>query len=279
MRVRRVSMGTTAPGRIPMRFSWRFAFLLLLPVTPFSAEAESVANGSTCFSERIVTEVSGFSRHGDIGLASGQNIHLADIALPEREPWRNEAFRKLKSLVGKQVEVSFDGKADRWSRHRATVEFSGQDVASQLVDGGLALVDSGESGVLCNPTLLEIEQRARDRQAGFWSKRSTQTLSALAPEMILKHEGRFALVEGHIIGVGIRKKWTYLNFGRDWKSDFTVSISSAVWAKMQESGLNAETLKGKSVRVRGIIRQWNGPSLEILAPEMLEITDRVRDRT
>ena len=39
---------------------------------------------------------------------------------------------------------------------------------------------------------------------------------------------------------------------------------------MAERGLDAATLKGQRVRARGILEPWQGASLTIVLPEMME---------
>jgi hypothetical protein len=90
-------------------------------------------------------------------------------------------------------------------------------------------------------------------------------------ERLTKLIGQFALVEGRVRGVGERRERTYLNFGADWTSDFTVTIPKRSWALMRERGVSATSLKGARVRVRGIVEEWQGVALEITAAGMLEV--------
>ena len=83
--------------------------------------------------------------------------------------------------------------------------------------------------------------------------------------------GRFAIVEGVVRSVGERRDRTYLNFGRDWKDDMTVTIPKRTWTTLVERGLSAAALKGKRVRVRGVLEEWQGVAMEITAADMLEV--------
>jgi hypothetical protein len=84
------------------------------------------------------------------------------------------------------------------------------------------------------------------------------------------------LVEGRIQSVGERQTRTYLNFGRDWASDFTIIIPKRTWGLMAAQGMTAAALKGRSVRARGVIEEWQGPALTVTAPAMIEILDHER---
>jgi hypothetical protein len=79
-----------------------------------------------------------------------------------------------------------------------------------------------------------------------------------------------------VISVGERRERTYLNFGRDWSKDFSVTIPRRIWRVLKERGIDATTLQGREVRVRGIIEVRRGPTLELTVPETLELADAVR---
>ena len=63
----------------------------------------------------------------------------------------------------------------------------------------------------------------------------------------------------------------YLNFGEDYKTDFTISIDRTAWSMFTESGLDPLSLEGKIVLVRGWIKDFNGPLIEVTHPEQIEI--------
>jgi hypothetical protein len=61
-----------------------------------------------------------------------------------------------------------------------------------------------------------------------------------------------------------------LNFGEHWAEDFTIVIPRKTWKLMGERGLDAAALKGQRIRARGILEPWQGTSLTLLMPEMIE---------
>jgi len=81
-------------------------------------------------------------------------------------------------------------------------------------------------------------------------------------------------VEGRVRSVGERERRTYLNFGRAWSEDFTVTIPKRSWTILAGDGVSASGLRGRPVRVRGVLEEWNGPALTLSAPDALEILDR-----
>jgi len=70
---------------------------------------------------------------------------------------------------------------------------------------------------------------------------------------------------------------TYINFGDDWKRDFTVAISSKY--KVNFKGLDWKflSLENKWIRIRGQLRTYNGPYMELYFPEQIEFLEHGTD--
>ena len=81
---------------------------------------------------------------------------------------------------------------------------------------------------------------------------------------------RTGLVEGVVTSVSDRANWTFVNFGADWRTDFTVAISARDRRRVAAT-LDLATLAGKRIRVRGWIREWNGPLIEVDVAEQIEV--------
>ena len=65
----------------------------------------------------------------------------------------------------------------------------------------------------------------------------------------------------------------YLNFGRDWSRDLTVTIGIADVEVFEAEGGPLDILAGQRVRVRGWLRQWDGPWIRVDHPEQIELLD------
>jgi hypothetical protein len=67
--------------------------------------------------------------------------------------------------------VAQQPEPDRWGRLRATLALTDResrlDLARDLVDLGLAIVDVGEADLFCTPELLGVESAARSRALVF----------------------------------------------------------------------------------------------------------------
>ncbi len=65
----------------------------------------------------------------------------------------------------------------------------------------------------------------------------------------------------------------YLNFGEDWKTDFTIYLSPRTRRLFEREGLDIEDFEGHVVRVRGWLDSYNGPEIEATHPEQIEVLD------
>ena len=155
----------------------------------------------------------------------------------------------------------------------ATTDAGPVDLNRALVAVGLALVDAGEADRLCQGGLLAAEGRARDWGLGLWRLERYKPVAADDLERLKGLVGQFALIEGRVRSVGERQQRTYLNFGADWNTDLTITIPKRTWQTMRDRGVTAAYLRGRRVRARGMVEEWRGPAITIMAPEMLEIVD------
>jgi hypothetical protein len=68
------------------------------------------------------------------------------------------------------------------------------------------------------------------------------------------------------------RRWAYINFGADWRKDFTVSIRRRDLRDFRKAwGERLKKLEGKAVRVRGWLRLRNGPMIEATHAEQIEV--------
>ena len=130
----------------------------------------------------------------------------------------------------------------------------------------------------CAAELLSRENTARKAKLGLWADPTYRVFDAQAPASVLAQRGRFAVVEGDIELVRQSGATIYLNFGRRWSEDFTVTIQKRNERIFTASGLDVMRLGGSRVRVRGFVeaRGTTGASPWIAAerPEQIETVKR-----
>lgn len=116
--------------------------------------------------------------------------------------------------------------------------------------------------------LLSTERKARSTSVGGWQE--FQIWPAANP-LKIPDTFTFQIVEGQVVDVKIYKGIVYLNFGENWKEDFTAAIPSHLKAKFKKENWNFDELVNMSIRVRGFVRSYNGPYMEIEWPTQIEI--------
>ncbi len=83
--------------------------------------------------------------------------------------------------------------------------------------------------------------------------------------------GSFQLVMGRVRETAEVDERIYLNFGENWRKDFTVTIPPAHTERFHAAGMDPLELAGRWIRVRGWIEDYNGPMIEATHPEQIEV--------
>jgi hypothetical protein len=122
--------------------------------------------------------------------------------------------------------------------------------------------------------LLARERAARKAKLGLRAISYYDSLDADNPADVLAERGRFALVEGKVVSVRESGATIYVNFGRRWTEDFTVTILKRNERSFAAAGVEPKRLSGRRVRVRGWIEERGGPWIEAARPEQIELIDR-----
>ena len=244
--------------------------LALLPHTLGSeTRAESVRVGEVLDGETLRLE-------------DGRELRLSGIRAP-RNPldrpadtvWRfAERSRALLGalVLGQELRLAFDGA--RSDRHgRVLAHAYGRDevwLQGALLSAGLARVDSRADGRALVEEMLALERVARDAGRGMWRSRLYAVRQAGDAE---RHSGSFELVEGRVLAVAVVRGRAFLNFGEDWRRDFTVSLLPDVRRRFEAEGVDPRGYDRRRVRVRGWITWWNGALIEVTHPEQIEVLE------
>ena len=200
-----------------------------------------------------------------IVLEDGRTVRLAGIEVPGEA-----ALPAGTALVLKRLGVA---ETDRYGRLTAHV-FIGDGperwFQADLVRRGLARV-ARVGDASCARTLFAAEQVARAAKLGLWAEPYYVMTKAEDPAEVLRSRGRFTLVEGKVASVRESGGTIYVNFGRRWSEDFTVTIAKRNERAFSAAGLEPKTLAGRRVRIRGWIEERGGPWVEAARPEQIEV--------
>lgn len=227
---------------------------------------ESLALGETVLAESAID--------GDtIRLAGGKQLRLVGILAPkDDEPLAETAKKTLDKLVrGKRLILAAEVGPDRYGRKRAHVAIEGSDnwLQAEMLIRGLARVFTQPDAAAAAKDLLALEMSARHERLGLWADKRYQLRQA---DQFIP-AGRFEIVEGRVLATGRGTGKTYVNFGPDWKTDFTITVNSEAAKRLRQARLTPKKLEGQRLRVRGYVTLTNGPMIDLSHPEQLELLD------
>jgi endonuclease YncB( thermonuclease family) len=217
-------------------------------------------------------------------LDDGTVVRLAGIAAPKRalgkpegepSPLADQAHSALENLIAGQNVTLAPAAAnpDRHGRIHAEVrQTSGALVQAALLSAGTARVRPSPDESLCLEPLLAIERSARASRRGIWSGPDYATRMADDPS-IVGRSGHYELVEGRVVSVGHGARLVFLNFGRDFRSDFTIMIENAAAGRFAEAGTPLDGLANRRIRVRGFLEESGGPAIRVSDPAEIELLD------
>lgn len=237
-------------------------------------EACAISSGETQGVVRIIDAET-------IALDDGTEVRLIG-ALPSRgldAASDGLAVAAIEDAVrGRFVELRYGGRrSDRYGRRLAQVFVIDGDtrgwLQGQLVESGRARAYALPGNEACLKDLLVREQVARLNGRGIWSDSPYRVRNSSQTRELLALRGRFAVVEGKVQKVAASGGRTYLNFGNDWKWDFTATVPPAVMRAKPEAQMFLNSLEGRDVRVRGWIERRNGPLVELSSLDEIEVLE------
>lgn len=196
----------------------------------------------------------------ELELKDGRVLRLADIRAAGPE-----AAAYLQAHIAGHALILNDAATDRYGRVTATIfaEHQTQSVGDDMLAQGLAFVYPATGDV---DALLAAERRARAAGIGYWSV-SRDITAADAKKL----EGGYGFVVGTVVkGVRVKNKF-YLDFGTDWRNDFSVAIAAHDLRAFRAADKDPAAMEGRHLRVRGWVTCDHGPAMTLTDPHQLEI--------
>lgn len=269
--------------RNPFRKFCRVGLSLALTVSALAFQSGfTTANAAPCAANQLDLGpraiVEAITPEGGLIASKGLEIRLAGISLPRQEhghepaqPLAGLARRELAELtVGKSVAL-YQGpkRRDRYDRTLAHPCLEdGTWIQGWLLERGLALVATTRDTAPLAREMLKIERGVRNRKTGIWAERFFRIRN---PHETRRDIDTYQIVEGRVVSAVIIKGRAYLNFGQDWRTDFTFSVSPRDRGRFERAGIDFATLNARRVRGRGWVTLRNGPLIELTHPEQLEV--------
>lgn len=274
-------MGCTArPSARPLRIVGAAAALVTALSGPSSGADADVISFGACRQEKIgAAVVSALEDERTFRLEDGRTARLAGIETSTPPGIAEQTRYALQAiLVGHPVTLRRIGpETDRYGRIMvqifATEDGADRWVQSDLVARGQALVGARVGDRACAAELLSRERHARDAKLGLWAEPGYVIRRAEDAESLAADDGRFAIVEGRVLSVRESGATVYVNFGRRWVHDFAIIVSKRNERSFAAAGLEPKRLEGRRIRVRGWVEVRNGPAIEAVRPEQIEVLD------
>lgn len=215
-----------------------------------------------------------------VTLDDGRSVRLVGIQAPKLPlgrpgfvawPLADQARRKAIDLcMGKTVRLAYGGaRQDRYGRALAHL-FVGTDtwVQGEMLTQGLARVYTFADNRALAADMYALEAEARSARRGIWGDPFYRIRE---PENVARDVGTFQVVEGRVFRAARVRTRVFLNFAEDWRSDFTILIAARLLPAFEAAGVDLLGLAGRRVRVRGWVKEWNGPMIEATHPEQIEV--------
>lgn len=216
-----------------------------------------------------------------VRVGNGREVRLVGLQGPKLPlgrpnfrawPLAEEARAHLVGLVEKRdVTLHFGGaREDRHGRILAhLVNDAGIWVQGAMLEAGFARVYTfADNRALIGGMLLH-EASARAHRRGIWAH---PFYRIRGPEELARDIDSFQIVEARALKATKTRDRTYLNFGADYRTDFTVAIARRDLAAFGR-GFDPTFFEGKTIRVRGWVERLNGPLIDATHPEQIEVLD------
>ncbi|MFO7482111.1 thermonuclease family protein [Oceanibaculum nanhaiense] len=217
-------------------------------------------------------------------LENGREVRLVGLQAPKLPlgrrnfrswPLADESKQALADIaLGRELMLAYGGaRQDRHERLLAHLFRTGDDlwVQGEMLRLGMARVYSFPDNRAAVADMLALEGEARAARRGIWAHPYYRILDHREAG---SHIDSFQLVEGTVLKAERKGARVYLNFAADFRSDFTITIERRAGRLFQEMNVDPLTLAGRTIRVRGWLKEWNGPMIEATHPEQIEVLER-----
>jgi micrococcal nuclease len=241
----------------------RFIRLVLCPLLILALAASALAED---ISGAVVKRV----LDGDtLVLSSNDRVRLLGLDAPERgEALSGEAHHRLLELTqGKKVELISCSERDQYDRILAVVRTGELNVNVVLLEEGLALpMLIPPCGKMLTQEVLSATEKALKAGRGIYARSDFRVIDH---EEAGDYIGQKLVVRGKVIALHKGEKAWHLNFGEDWRTDFTVVLFRKGRSRFEALDVDPEDFVSSEVLVIGQVKSYNGPEIIVSGPEQI----------
>lgn len=215
-----------------------------------------------------------------IMLDNNRRYRLDNILVPPYEDGPAiEAMKK--AFLNKKVNIyasrDVEENPDRYGLPLVHVVTADDNIWVQqyLVAKGLAWAYCPESSSSMVEILKQVEEKARAQKVGFWRNPVYAVKTAFN---VQDYMNTYQIVEGKILSTYTSSHYIYFNFGKDWKTDFTIktTISFSGWYAYGNDKESADPHNwvGRTIRIRGWVFSQDGPMIDLTNKEQIDVISR-----
>lgn len=185
------------------------------------------------------------------------------------QPFSLEAKGLNKKLIeNKFIRVEFDvEKLDSYGRILGYCFRKDMFINAKLIEEGMAVLYTKPPNVKYTELFIKAQEEARRLRKGLWG-----TYESISSNDAYKFINQIRAVEGRVLSTYKSSKVVYLNFGSNYKTDFTVIIFNDCLKFFRDKGIEPEAFyRNKLVKVWGRIREYNGPEIIVCMPYQIKV--------
>jgi endonuclease YncB( thermonuclease family) len=207
-------------------------------------------------------------------LANGKIIQLSGVEIPDLDPHEPgeraaAALAAMKPLLENKNARLYRtrdpkrGRVNRMGHELGHVETAYEEpiwIQGWLISEGYARARPDAANPEMAAAMQSLEDTARTDKKGLWAD---PVYAVRTPETAGELTGRYGMVEGTIYATAMNNNNIFLNFGPDWRNDFTIGLDSPIRRAFTKANLDPLQFTRRKIRVRGWVENYNGPFIRL----------------
>ncbi len=216
-----------------------------------------------------------------VKLSNGKLLRYIGIDTPEirirkngefvysPQPFALEAKAYNEKLTENRfVRIEFDvQKKDKYGRLLGYCFADGVFVNAKLIEDGYAVLYTFPPNTAHTDFFAKLQKEARKNKRGLWG-----SYEVIAHHQAADHINQIRTIRGEVVDTYQSQKCVYLNFGKNYKKDFTVVIFNNSLNEFIDKNIDPATFyKNKLIEVTGKVKEYNGPEVIINHPNEITV--------
>ncbi|MFH1772373.1 MAG: thermonuclease family protein [Candidatus Omnitrophota bacterium] len=248
--------------------------IYLLLISFFAASCQAAPDYSRI---QVVEVIDGDT----IKLSNGEIVRYIGIDTPETyiksakkfaynpQPFSLEAKEFNRNLVmGRFIRVEFDvERYDKYKRLLGYCFIEDTFINAEILRQGYASLYTRPPNVKYSENLLSAYRYAKEMKNGLWGAYET-----IDSDSAHNYIDQIRTVHGKVVNTYKSESCIFLNFGKNYRTDFTIVIFNDSIDYFTENNIDPLSYyRNRMVEATGRIRQYNGPEIIVHGPQEIII--------